>query len=272
MGKTRAAMKVFGYSERGAINALIYEIAFSTKPETLIHRFFKRTQWPLCLTPPTHIYTAKCKTILIEQSLSDFGDADIIFLFEAFGKKSCVFLEAKCGDNWSIRKEWSKFIYQFINNIRGKGLTSNIFCQLYFKQRLTDALVRNEDIHIGLKFDGPLSTIRSNGCRKIGTNLIVQDSVEFIKLYLLDAYYLMLIPQIESQKSIRLIFKEINKYKNTPRGWGLSKWGIISWRDIEEFCKEEELKHTLSILKFNNGQIYSKNSKSPLISNKRESE
>jgi hypothetical protein len=84
-------MRIIGYSERGAVNALLYEIAYAPNSAELLQRLLARARFPLA-GGPGPVETA---TVLMEQSLSDFGDADAILLLDGSGGKSAVFLEAK---------------------------------------------------------------------------------------------------------------------------------------------------------------------------------
>ena len=89
-------MELFGYSERGFLNALFYECFHKrSDPASLIMCFLKLAKWPRLPAPPTFLETGTCSTILVEQSLSDFGDADAIILCDGTGGKDCVFLEGK---------------------------------------------------------------------------------------------------------------------------------------------------------------------------------
>ena len=65
-------MRVIGYSERRVLNALLYEISYSPAPSQLLSDLISHMVFPFTESrPPTTEADA-----LIEQSFSDFGDAD----------------------------------------------------------------------------------------------------------------------------------------------------------------------------------------------------
>ena len=85
-------MRVTGYSERGAVNALLYELAYSSAPLEHLARLLALVHLPGGHQIAEDLTGAH---VFVEQSLSDFGDADAILLLEVGEKKSVVFLEAK---------------------------------------------------------------------------------------------------------------------------------------------------------------------------------
>src|SRR5207249_3526678 len=104
-------------------------------------------------------------------NLSQFGESDLIVLCELKnGDKAIVFCEFKRA-SLKLTDEWQAF-FERIQKNRRENLTSNLFCQLYFKQRFCQALVdpSDENIHDGLEFDEPLNISRGNRRRKIGKN------------------------------------------------------------------------------------------------------
>ena len=96
-------MNVTGYSERGLINALFYEINYSGNSSELIRGLLSLISFPY---KNNGIDTEKILDvdILIEQSLSDFGDADAILLLNNIISKQAIFIEAKIASqkHWSI--------------------------------------------------------------------------------------------------------------------------------------------------------------------------
>ena len=85
-------MRVTGYSERGAVNALFYELAYSEESLHLLGQFLALAGFSVAEQLGADLTDAH---VLIEQSLSDFGDADAILLLDAGASKAAVFLEAK---------------------------------------------------------------------------------------------------------------------------------------------------------------------------------
>ena len=78
---------ILGYSERGIVNALLYEIQNSKNSNPLIKILLERATFPYRDKVDFNISTAE---ILIEQSFSDFGDADIVFLLNTGRHKITV--------------------------------------------------------------------------------------------------------------------------------------------------------------------------------------
>jgi hypothetical protein len=68
-------MRVIGYSERGAINALFYEIAYSNRPTELLKEFLALAKFSTTESIGASLTDAR---VLMEQSLSDFGDGDAV--------------------------------------------------------------------------------------------------------------------------------------------------------------------------------------------------
>jgi hypothetical protein len=97
-------MQMYGYSERGALNTLFNEIAYSSEPEDLLGKMLRLARFPMRQQEPISLVKA---TVLLEQSLSDFGDADAILLLETTDKSSAVFVEAKVKPSQTIAK-WGR--------------------------------------------------------------------------------------------------------------------------------------------------------------------
>ena len=197
-------------------------------------------------------------TILIEQSFSDFGDSDVLLLIDNQGKKQAVFLEAKVKTysrkKWRLVDEFDKFL-----NPKGKAPstdnaipTSNLFTQLYFKNRLWDELKNNnrEKLDKGIIFK---NTTKPE--RKIGKNKIIINSMDLLSDYTDKSFYLGIVP--DSKDKITNFIQQFisTKIKNLTK-WKSSNWGFLSWEDIFIFCKSRNLTKTQLVFKFNKGQIY----------------
>lgn len=246
-------MKILGYSERGFINALLYEIAYREPEQStdLIKKLFTLVKWPMDV-PPTDQFD-NCETVLVEQSFADFGDADALFLFSS---NTAVFFEGKVGRDYTLKQAWNKFIGAFLSQARQKGLTSNLFCQLYFKQRLVSALepTSTQDMDEGLSFDPPFNLVGRN--RKIGDNGVVQTAVTMVQRHLRDVRYLLMVPEPWTDEVKAWWCREVAQASSSPTGWDLSHWGIISIPDIVRFCRENGLTRTLDVATHNAGQLY----------------
>ena len=105
-------MKILGYSERGVINALFYDISNSYKDKPkLISDLLNKT---IFIHKKEKFNISEEYIILIEQSFSDFGDSDVLLLIENQGEKQAVFLEAKVKtysrNKWRLVDEFDKFL------------------------------------------------------------------------------------------------------------------------------------------------------------------
>lgn len=247
-------MNLLGYSERGLVNALLYECFYAgDRGQDLIREVLSLSRWPLLPARPAFVETARCETVLVEQSLSDFGDSDAILLFDSDAGPASLFLEAKRGRRWRLADEWKKFEAKYRNGTN-KSLSSNLFCQLYYKQRFTSALVAGEDIATGLEFDGPLRRGTSARRRKIGTNPVVLRAVDMIHPYIQDAFFVMVIPQHWDESIVGLL-RQIDGTEAPPQSWGIAKWGVLTIPQIKEFCGTQGLRHTLSVIEYNGEQL-----------------
>jgi hypothetical protein len=197
--------------------------------------------------------------IFIEQSLSDFGDADTVLFIENSGRKQTVFIEAKVKtfekDNWRIHDEFEEF-KRGVENERVSS--SNLFTQLYHKQRLIQGI---SEIGIqALEQDGlafPKCSTKKMP-RKIGSNPVVKSVVERMNHYLDQSFFIGFIPDkaINIRKITTNDFK-LAEFENDPSWhWSTANWGWLSWKAVEEFCKEYGLSDTISNFDHNKGQIY----------------
>jgi hypothetical protein len=255
-------MEIFGYSERGMINSLFYEMKFSQKNLQLLNDFLSLVSFP---DPSVNFKISDAK-ILIEQSFSDFGDADAVLLLNNEENKQVSFIEAKVKTSqgkWSIYDEFEKFKRGVPKSEPPKGFSSNLFVQLYFKNRLIETLKSGviTQLQEGLQF--PVCLLKKDRKthgrsipRKIGNNKVVLNAVEQLKEYCKDALFISLVP--EDVSNLRNFYQDtLKNYRPKGfQGWDIRNWGYVSWAQVEEFCKKYSLKGTLRIFEFNEGQIY----------------
>lgn len=250
------AMKILGYSERGLINGLLYEIVYCRESEAtaLISKLFGELEWPALGRPqdqPIKIdVPSTCCTILVEQSFSQFGTADAVFTLESGNRRVAVFLEGKWGRGYNLVAEWDKFIGAVQTGRGFRALTSNVFCQLYLKQRLATSLVANsgENPNDGLNFDGAL--LRRGQRRVIGNNPVVLRAVQLLHA-LDDAFYVMLIPGDWNDSRTDWWQKNVVNCTPAPMHWDVSKWGILTTSKIIQFCKDNRLERNEFFLEQN---------------------
>jgi hypothetical protein len=131
-----------GYSERGALNAVLFEISFAQDWAGKLERLMTRVTFAAGKGISGPFTSA---TVFVEQSLSDFGDADAILLLETPSGKLAVFLEAKVKSSgrakWTIQEEFDDFENGRLATLN----SSNLFAQLYSKARLQRASLRSRD-------------------------------------------------------------------------------------------------------------------------------
>lgn len=198
--------------------------------------------------------------VFIEQSLSDFGDADAILLLDVGDSKGVVFLEAKVKS--SQRKEW-KLEWEFEkfkagSKTTGKLSSSNLFTQLYHKYQFIEGL-KSPDIGIkGLQENGmKCAACSTKASRKIGYNRVVLDAAKAIEPYGENAWYIGLVP--DHPNAIRDFyrnFREHNEWPLTPAHLDKSRWGGLAWEQVGAFCEKSGLATTKQVLSFNREQIY----------------
>ena len=243
-------MEIIGYSERGLLNSLFYEIRYSQNNLQLLNEFLSIVSIPY-FSANFRVTNAK---ILIEQSFSDFGDADVVLLIDNNGTKQSVFVEAKVKtfhcQSWFIEEEFRTFR----EGIKQKKVSSsNLFVQLYHKVRLIKAL-QNGGIALlqkGIRFP----ECSSKAVRKIGHNNVVLKAVEMLRQYCNDTFFIALVPDDISK--IKDFYRNVLRgYAPGFREWDVKNYGYVSWSEVEDFCKRFGLEETQNVFKFNMGQIY----------------
>ena len=244
-------MEILGYSERGLINSLCYELKYSPDNLQLLNNLLSLVSFPY-RTVNFQISEAK---ILIEQSFSDFGDADLVLLVNNIKSKQVIFIEAKVKTYqrvcWNIFEEFEEFKEGIEKD---KVSSSNLFVQLYHKVRLVKTLQTGgiKQLQTGVQFPRCSSKIH----RKIGNNQVVLNAINQLKDYYNEALFIALLP--ENDSNLRNFYNGTLKDYD-PEGfqeWVIRDWGYISWIRVEEFCKRNSLEGILKNFKWNEGQIY----------------
>lgn len=244
-------IEVRGYSERGMINAMMYEMNYAPDGIEMLRNFLK-----LCVFPNVNpdFENFQSARIRIEQSFSDFGDLDLLILLEGNPKQS-VFLEAKVktfqANSRSIFKEWDIFkqVVQGTLTKKEKGSNhgSNLFIQLYRKMRLIYKL-QNPNLQLQPNIIGKWS---------LGENRVVRKAAEELAQYSSKTWFIALVP--DSQKDIADFFK--NKLQNFPTelpDWNIFNVGYLAWESLENYCRNfpNEWIQTLSNFDYNHEQIF----------------
>jgi len=213
-------MKIIGYSERGAMNALFYEMAFKNDKNGMIE-FLK-------LAGIYDDFSDFDFKIYNEFSLSEFGSPDLVIIAEKGNEKVAFFVEAKVAacDGFKIVTAIKE--YEKVNPD-----TSNLFYQL--KQKVDFFEIRKE-------LPGQDKLVESGkGQKSIGNNPVVRKFVELLK-NCSKAEYIAIIPEVSTEDNQ---WGEKNPIENLR---------IIYWEKI--YCQfginlgYESLKETI---KFNQG-------------------
>ena len=243
-------MEVLGYSERGVIGSLFYEMRERKTPE-LVAELLSLASFPY----RDVAFDVRSAKVFIDQSFSDFGTADALLLVENGGTKQAIFIEAKAKTSgrsrWSVVKEWGAFT-KGVEEV--KVSSSNLFTQLYHKVRLVKALQAGgiRELEKGVCFPQASSKRK----RKIGTNKVVGKAACQLLSYAGDELFIALLP--EETEKLKPFFEEtLETYHPASfQEWDTRSWGYLTWQQVEGFCRAQNLLGTLRVLQFNEGQIY----------------
>jgi hypothetical protein len=228
----------------------LFDIAYSPEPTGLLQRLLDRASFPFGDRPSGRIEAA---TALVEQSLSDFGDADAILLLDRSGSKTAVFVEAKVEPSqarrWTIDEEFAAFR----QGIETRVSSSNLFTQLYHKIRFAHAAASADGIpRAGVRFP----TCSRKPMRKIGSNPVVHRAVKRITPYLDDVFYVALVPD-ETETLERFVEQTLRAFVPPGfDGWDVTRLGFLPWSQVYAFCGSEGLDRARGVLDFNEGQIW----------------
>ena len=227
-------MKIVGYSERGAMNALFYGMAFNKderKGEKDMQSFLELAKVPNY----NHYHQFEIYT---EFSLSQFGSPDLIIFAEKGDVKTVFFIEAKVSACKHFKMESIQTEYE--KGQKEKPNTSNLFYQLEQKKGLFD----NKD-----KFHSEETTINTNrGSKSIGNNPVVRNLVEELKKCD-NAEYIAIVP---SEGEEKMKEPKIEGLKKTIEDLNLK---IVYWEDLyQKFGNELKYESLIETFLFNQGK------------------
>ena len=168
-------MKIVGYSERGAMNALFYGIAQADDKKAFAE-FLK------IIGIDYHVSDVE---FFMEFSLSEFGSPDLLVTFNANEQKHILFIEAKtsCGKKYELEKAFENFKR---TKERKPGYSSNLYYQLSMKYLFFENLPKSIDINGIEGLDGRT--------HKIGDNFVVKAICNKIKDSKV-AHYIAIVPK-----------------------------------------------------------------------------
>jgi hypothetical protein len=197
---TEKTMKIFGYSERGAMNALFYGMALDKEHgEGSMKTFIKD------LAKIEGNFTEF--ELFNEFSLSDFGDPDMMIKAKnEKGQNVVFFIEAKasCCKYYNLQDQKTHH-EDYMNGCDkyDKGHASNLYFQLrlknYFFRLLPyfyDGSLEQKQQSMAIENDPKLRLKQKSkdGNRKIGKNIVVEKMVNKLK-DCTQAFYIAIIPK-----------------------------------------------------------------------------
>lgn len=244
-------MNVVGYSERGIVNSLFYEIARSADPAGVLHSLLAQATFPFTQQRPL----LGEATVLVEQSFSDFGESDSVALIRGDGEKTCsVFVEAKVKTfqvwDWHIRDEFG----EFRKGVNHKVSSSNLFTQLYHKVRLVAGLRQGglQQLQKGV----PFPAWSSKPLRKIGNNGVVLDAATRLQSHLGEVFYLAIVP--DASDRVAAFFPELQAlpHPTLANTWDVTTYGYLTWSQVRAFCVQAGLTRVVTVFDYNAGQLY----------------
>ena len=243
-------MQILGYSERGIVNALLCDILHTPSRDRHLELLLNLAHFPAQCDDKFEVDEAE---VLIEQSFSDFGDADAVFLIKKAERRTCLFMEAKVKGSqtrfWSVEEEFREFSV----GLRTQLPSSNLFTQLYHKSRMMMALHRGgiQTLVEGIEFP----SCSSKPIRRIGDNPVVRSAVSKIKPFAESAYYLAVLP--DTRENLKAFFgsRLAAALLDEPLFYETHHYGYLSWADVESFCRQYQLNHALRVFELNINQI-----------------
>ncbi|MCR5850558.1 MAG: hypothetical protein K6G92_07580 [Bacteroidaceae bacterium] len=197
-------MKIIGYSERGAMNALFYGMAFNEDGEKNMREFLALANIKN-IGPLENFYDFE---IYNEFSLSEFGSPDLVIIAQNKNKneKVAFFIEAKasCCKYYDINEQKTLHDDYVSKGKHDNGHASNLFFQLRLKNyffELKDWFCERMDkprpsVSIG---SDRIKNTKGHE-RGIGLNPVVQNFVNKFK-DCKEAHYIAIIPE-QSKASI----------------------------------------------------------------------
>ena len=245
-------MNVYGYSERGVLNSLVYEIMYSDNGDALLSRLITRASFPLTDDKPS----SGTSTVLVEQSLSNFGSSDAIILTSSPAGNYTIFVEAKVlaqARDWKLSAEFGKFKA----GLQSRVNSSNMFTQLYHKQQLVTVLKGNGIRALQRGVDCP--SWSRNQRKKAGKHPVVFNALKLIQQHADNVYYLALVPDTHQRASAFFDIELRNAEFTTVPEWDPSHYGYLTWATVKSFCEQNQLAATLDVFAYNYGQIFPEN-------------
>ena len=238
-------MEIYGYSERGAINALFYEMALRKDSEQEFVKFLEKAN----VSNASEYHNFE---LYNECSLSRFGSPDLVVVAKRNGVSVVFFIEGKVSECSGFRMK------TVIKEYKKKSDSSNLLIQIRQKQNFFNSRYLFPDSENAVKKENLIET--SLGPRSIGNNPIVRKFVDKIKKCQ-EAKYIAIVPDINN---------EDGDWKKKLDEEGFNELLIISWETIRDNFKSYKL--LKDTLEFNEGddptiKTPSKKKKSQILNN-----
>jgi len=243
------SVDLIGYSERGMMNAISEDLAHSSDP-ALVSDFMSQFSFPT--SPPPDWTEIKQVKILVEQSFSDFGDADMLILIEHKNQsRKAIFVEAKVSsdtNSWkTIEDRWREFLCILDG---GEGSTSNLLVQLHRKVRLVEKLRNRTD-----QFTTDLLIPRGS----LGSNQTVNRAAKLVGDWVgdSDVFFVAILP--DTTDALTQFFGE--QLLSASLGeklpcWSVQNLGFLSWHKLASALTAARWPRTIATLEWNAGQIF----------------
>lgn len=254
--QTEQQVVLYGYSERGMVNALSDDILRSDPPLKAVSDLLSWCKFPFQADTGLPDFSDITKaTVLVEQGFSDFGDLDFLILLDhPNGRKNAVLLEAKVRTDTTspkrIRDQWQAF-FDYLGGDKKKR--STLFVQLYRKMRLIRQL---DNLTIQLPGDGVARRW------SLGANRVVLKAAELLAGYRSSPWYIALVPdapEVVDQFYTGTLLP-FTPPPNLPE-WtqdNIKRWGYLTWPTLDVRCRADQATWARTVPNFdwNKHQIY----------------
>jgi hypothetical protein len=247
------SLRINGYSERGMVNAVCEDIMHARG----VQRLATPLSWCRFPFQPEGVPDFGGITaahILVEQSFSDFGDLDLLFLLDHADRKQSVLIEAKVATDTSSPKRIDDQWEDFLSFLQGDAdQTSSLFVQLYRKLRLIERVA---------DLNRPFDPHPLWGRQSLGANRVVLKAARLLADYREHPWYVALVPD-DSHDVARFFSSTLRDYRPDPHqlpGWDVRRMGYLTWPELHDHVREEpaqaQWQRTLSAFEWNEHQIY----------------
>lgn len=232
-------VELFGYSERGMINAICDDILHCAEPLKAAEQFLSLCRFPFEGEPPHNFTGLERVQILVEQSFSDFGLLDLMLLLDhTDGRKQAGLIEAKVataqGGGRVLRDHWFCFTNYSKNDRRA---TSSLFVQLHRKVRLVRKITQDQQ---AITQDQQAIT----ETRSLGGNPIVAKAANLLAGYAKkNAWYVALVPDKENH--VQEFIAELAAYEERAEETALPRRplpgiGFMTWPALDGMCRGDQ--------------------------------